>query len=280
VSEGFYKRRRGILEHIEAGTIDLLESGIHDYLSLKANLLIGSACSIPVGFVYTSAPAIHAHCKRVSERTIQRILEHMEAIGWLKTFRTSNQRGNYLTLICRASVHDLSGNEYRINADATTDWRYPVYEPVGEVSPETANVVGKVAGYRELREESGEKREHQQTPARVPPADSLELETKEAAFDVFWEQWPKKQQRGSALRSWLKIPMGEYPAITSGLEKWRTSDQWTRGVIPHAATWLTGKRWEDQDVPQFSAKGTSNGKPTATDLAIRNARTLGLDRPN
>jgi hypothetical protein len=41
MSAGFYKRCRGLLEHIEAGTIDLLEDGIHDYLNLKANLLIG-----------------------------------------------------------------------------------------------------------------------------------------------------------------------------------------------------------------------------------------------
>jgi hypothetical protein len=161
MTSGFYKRRRGILEHIEAGTIDLLESGIHDYLNLKANLLIGSDSAIPVGFVFTSAPAIHAHCKRVSERTIQRILEHLEEIGWIKTFRAPNQRGNYLSLICRASVHDLSGNEYRINASATTDWRHPVYEPVGQLSPETGNVVLKVAGLREERAENRERRKKQ-----------------------------------------------------------------------------------------------------------------------
>jgi hypothetical protein len=36
MSSGYYKRRRGIVEHIESGEIDLLESGVHDYLSLKA----------------------------------------------------------------------------------------------------------------------------------------------------------------------------------------------------------------------------------------------------
>ena len=129
MSKGFYKRRRGILEHIEAGTIDLLESGIHDYLSLKANLVIGSDCSIPVGFVFTSAPAIHAHCKRVSERTIQRILEHLEDIGWIKTFRKPNQRGNYLSLICRASVHDLSGNASRRSTMVASPTRMPARGP-------------------------------------------------------------------------------------------------------------------------------------------------------
>ena len=276
MSEGFYKRRRGILEHIEAGTIDLLESGIHDYLSLKANLLIGSDCSIPVGCVYTSAPAIHAHCKRVSERTIQRILEHLESIGWIRTFREPNQRGNYLTLICRASVHDLSGNEYRINADATTDWRHPVYEPVAQVSPETVNVVRKLAGYREERVESREKREHQQTPASASPADLLDVETRTAAFDLFWEKWPRKQQRAVALRSWLKIPIAEYAAITAGLGKWLKSEQWTRGVIPHPATWLNQKRWQDEDIPQFLGGNNGNAKKLTGDaLTAANLRAAG-----
>ncbi len=208
MSKGFYKRRRGILEHIEAGTIDLLESGIHDYLSLKANLVIGSDCSIPVGFVYTSAPAIHAHCKRVSERTIQRILEHLEAIGWIKTFRAPNQRGNYLSLICRASVHDLSGNEYRINADATTDWRQPVYEAVAQLTPETVNVVGKVAGYREERA----KKEEKKTPAAkpAPPPDARFGPFLEFAKNSFESKhnrpptWDCFGKDGSALAAFLR----------------------------------------------------------------------------
>jgi hypothetical protein len=161
VSTGWYKRRRGILEHIDSGIIDLLESGIHDYLSLKANLLIGSPCSIPVGVVFTSAPAIHVHCHRVSERTIQRCLEHMEAIGWLKfsTWRTNGKRGNYAVLLCRGSVHDLSGNEYRINGEKTTDWRLPVYEPFGEVSGSALIGVVTLSGNREVRSEEARQEE-------------------------------------------------------------------------------------------------------------------------
>jgi hypothetical protein len=189
MSAGYYKRRRGVLEHIENGTIDLLENGIHDYLNLKANLLIGSPSSIPVGICFTSAPAIHAHCKRVSERTIQRCLAHFEEIGWLKTFREPNQRGNYPVLLCRASIHDqqgscwevdtpnvncchprcktLSGREYRVNGEATTDWRHPVYEAVGQLSPETSNAVRKLAGIREVRREKRKKKQQQQRASLV-----------------------------------------------------------------------------------------------------------------
>jgi hypothetical protein len=171
MSAGFYKRRRGVVEHIENGTIDLLEDGIHDYLSLKANLVIDGPCSIPVGVCFTSAPALHAHCPRVSERTIQRILQHLESIGWIKTFKIPGRRGNYPTLLCRASVHDLSGNEYRINGAKTIDWRRPVYEPVGEVSVSCPEAGGTLSGYREERVERKEKKE---SPAAkpTPPADA------------------------------------------------------------------------------------------------------------
>lgn len=159
--EGFYKRRRGAVEHIEAGTIDLIEDGIHDYLSLKANLVIGNGYRLPAGVVSTSAPALHAYCKRVSERTIQRLLNHMEEIGWLKfsPWRTPGKRGNYMVVICRASVHDLSGMEFRVNGARTMDWRIPVYEPVGDLSGKRRGTVGEVSGNREEREERREKRE-------------------------------------------------------------------------------------------------------------------------
>jgi hypothetical protein len=173
VRTGFYKRRRGILEHIDAGLIDLLESGIHDYLCLKANLVIGNGYSIPAGVCFTSAPALHARCKgRVSQRTVQRILARLQEIGWIKTWALPGQRGNYAVLICRASVHDLAGNEYRVNGAKTMDWRHPVYEPVAELSVSCPPTVGELAGIREERVEKTEKRIKKNRAAKIaPPAD-------------------------------------------------------------------------------------------------------------
>jgi hypothetical protein len=86
-------------------------------------------------------------------------------------------------------------------------------------------------------------------PPSVLIPDPLEQETKEAGFSVFWEKWPVHQARQTAFRAWMKIPIGEYAAIMQGLEKWSVSDQWKRGVVPHAATWLNQKRWQDEDIP-------------------------------
>jgi len=89
---------------------------------------------------------------------------------------------------------------------------------------------------------------------------SIEQGNRIPAFEVFWEKWPRKQAKQSARRAWMKIPIGEYSAIVSGLEKWRTSDQWTRGVIPHPSTWLNEKRWQDEDIPQCGGSNV-HGKP-------------------
>lgn len=158
LSAGFYKRRRGILEHLEAGAISLLDLAVHDYLNLKANLVIGNGSSIPAGVCITSATAIHSICPtQISERAIQRSLEHLTEIGWIRRWNVRGKRGNYPVLVCRASVHDLSGKEYRVNGEETTDWRSPKYEPVGDVSALSEVADAKLSGVREVRRESREK---------------------------------------------------------------------------------------------------------------------------
>lgn len=73
------------------------------------------------------------------------------------------------------------------------------------------------------------------------------------AFSIFWATYPKKVCKADAEKAWKKIPddMDLYHAIMNGLSKWKQSEEWQRDggrFIPHAATWLNGKRWED-DIP-------------------------------
>ena len=150
---GFVKRRRGILEHFESGEIGWLDLAVHDYLSLKANLLMDATCSIPPGVCFSSSVALHAiNHKGADERALRRSLEHLERIGWIKRWIPKGKRGNYPILLCRASVHDLSAVEYRVNGLETTDWRHPVLE-LAAVCPQS---VRRMSGHREKREESRE----------------------------------------------------------------------------------------------------------------------------
>jgi hypothetical protein len=282
VSAGFYKRRRGILEHLESGRISLLDLAVHDYLNLKANLVIGNGFSIPAGVCITSARAIHATCpSQISERAIQRSMEHLRKIGWIKTWGIRGKRGNYPVLVCRGSVHDLSGNEYRVSAERTIDWRRPAYVAVGDLSSLPSEADAKLSSDREVRVES---REESKPSATAPPTDSVESETKRAAFDVFWERWPRNAAKSAAFRAWVKIPIAQYPAIMAGLEKFLTCEQWTRGIIPHASTWLNGKRWQDEDIPQVPIGGSSNGRKTSVndniETTLRTMRAAEQSRPN
>jgi len=264
MSAGFYKRRRGILEHLESGKIGLLDLAVHDYLCLKMNAVVSTNCSIPPGVCFSSAVAIHALCPReVSERTIRRSLEHLEQIGWIKRWQERGKRGNYPILICRSSVHDMSAVEYRVNGLETTDWRNPILIPAA-LSPHPGPML---SGYREKRVEN-EKNTHtaaKPVPPSVPRPDKLKQGAKETGFSVFWGKWPVHQAKSNTWRAWMKIPLIEYAAIMQGLEKWSVSDQWKRGVIPHAATWLNEKRWQDEDIPQSAGGNNGSRKPTVGD---------------
>ena len=73
-------------------------------------------------------------------------------------------------------------------------------------------------------------------------------------FDSFWKEYPKKVSKVAAIKAWKKLkPDGIlYGTIMSALEKRKLSDEWQRDggqYIPHPATWLNGRRWEDE-VPE------------------------------
>lgn len=67
-------------------------------------------------------------------------------------------------------------------------------------------------------------------------------------FEMFWEKYPKKVAKATAHKSW-KAQEPDINDVLKGLNIQSQSDQWKshRGkFIPHPATWLNQRRWEDQ----------------------------------
>lgn len=66
-----------------------------------------------------------------------------------------------------------------------------------------------------------------------------------AEFDQFWNCYPKKVGRGAAEKAWLKAI-----AVTTAEEITRVVQAYPWGedkqFIPHPATWLNQRRWQDQ----------------------------------
>lgn len=131
---GWYPRRRGILEHLESGTISLLDAAVHDFLCLTANYRTGVA--------RVSAEKIRALCPSdITLRAIQRSLAHLEKIGWIKRFRTHGQRGNYPVAIGKFrvisgtdGVTDASPKWMSVSLERTTDWRNIQFDLVTDPS--------------------------------------------------------------------------------------------------------------------------------------------------
>lgn len=71
-----------------------------------------------------------------------------------------------------------------------------------------------------------------------------------AGFPDFWAAYPRKQAKKKALQAWCKLTpdASVQTDIAKGLMAAIKSDQWRKDggqFIPHAATWLNGKRWQD-----------------------------------
>jgi hypothetical protein len=114
MSRGWYPRRRGILEHLNNGRISLLDAAVHDFLCLTCNYRTGVATAC--------AEKIRALCPRgTSLRAVQRSLDRLEKIGWIKRFRTHGARGNYPILIGKYFVTDASQRWYSVNLEKTRD---------------------------------------------------------------------------------------------------------------------------------------------------------------
>lgn len=85
-----------------------------------------------------------------------------------------------------------------------------------------------------------------------------------AEFLAFYAAYPKKKNRPAAIGAWKKqkIKLEEVPAIMACIEANRNTHDWTkekRRYCPHPASFLNGRRWEDESTNVNSGQGT--GKP-------------------
>lgn len=73
-------------------------------------------------------------------------------------------------------------------------------------------------------------------------------------FGSVWAIWPKKRSKGQAEKAWRAVNPNEQlqSRIVAAIEQAKTSEQWRREggrFIPHLATWLRAKGWEDEYLP-------------------------------
>jgi hypothetical protein len=67
----------------------------------------------------------------------------------------------------------------------------------------------------------------------------------------FWDAYPKKRSKGQAEKSFAKLKVDEQfmEVILAAIERAKKSTDWQKEngrFIPHPATWLNAKGWEDE----------------------------------
>lgn len=73
-------------------------------------------------------------------------------------------------------------------------------------------------------------------------------------FESFWTAYPRKEAKGSAYKAWQK-QKPPLSACLSALAWQKKSDQWIKDAgsfIPHPASWINARRWEDEPAPAVS----------------------------
>jgi hypothetical protein len=117
-------------------------------------------------------------------------------------------------------------------------------------------------------------RENEKTDLPISPAkkktDPLD------GFEEFWAAWPRKVSKREAEKAWTKIHPDERirGLITTAVKLATTQEQWTRDggrYIPHAATWLNQRRWEDE-IAVPSQTPLARASPHATSRLERESR--------
>ena len=73
-----------------------------------------------------------------------------------------------------------------------------------------------------------------------------------SGFEAFWTAYPRKTAKAAASKAFARLRADDamLEVIVAAVNRQAKSEQWRKDdgqFVPHAATWLNGRRWEDID---------------------------------
>lgn len=105
------------------------------------------------------------------------------------------------------------------------------------------------------------KNKRSQENAHIRTRGGVDKTAFEVSFERFWSAYPKKTAKQQAFKAWEKLKPDEelLNKILKSLEQQKRTVQWSKDggqYIPYPATWLNGRRWED-DLTCSTGEGLS-----------------------
>lgn len=184
----------------------------------------------------------------LTERECSKLLEELEAAGVLskteegaifsrrmvrdEAVRNARAEGGKA-----GSEHGFKGAKHGAKGGRPSNARgvsYPPSEPPLEPSPSSSS--------------SSSSSKYPQTPKGAKRSN---VHGFPPGFESFWSAYPRKTAKDAALKAYARAAPDEalQAVILSAINRHKSSDQWQRDsgqFVPHASTWLNGRRWADE----------------------------------
>ncbi len=201
-----------------------------------------SALANFTGFCY-AGNAYFAELYGVDVRTVQRLLAKLCERGVIAVFVERDPQNNAVIgrkIYC--GVNPLSAANASASGAPPPDKNVTTPPDKNVMTPHDKNVTYNNININNIppivpQEGTAKKRKRKET-----------IPWKRERFDGFWAFYPRKTNKQAAMRAWDKLqPSDDLIAeIGAALILLKASQSWAdKKYIPHASTFLNGRRWED-----------------------------------
>lgn len=187
----------------------------------------GKPYEVKEGQFITSLSSIvkRCNCKSITLKKVRTALERFENLGFLTSEPTNKDR--LITIV---------------------NWRY--YQDCDSQEGKQQGKQRASEGQTEGKQRATNKNVKNDKECKNDK-NNIYAQNSDELFNQFWEAYPKKRGKSNACRSWEKLKVSNelFDLIIQKLELFKKSDDWLKEngkYIPYPATFLNGRRWEDE----------------------------------
>ena len=206
-------------------------------MSLKAKGLLSLMLSLPDEWDYSVRGL--AALSKDGKDSVMNALSELEGFGYLKRTKALNDKGRF------------------------AGYDYDIFEKPQSRKPNTGNPYPEKPCPENPDTENPPQLNTNQSNTNQSSTNGINI----YPFDEFWAAYPKKKAKEAARKAWEKLKPDESlgKAIIKAVEEAKRSKDWKKEkgqYIPHPATYLNGKRWEDE-------RGDMDGEAANNPPAVR-----------
>ena len=190
-------------------------------MSLKAKGLLSLMLSLPEEWDYSVRGL--AALSKDGKDSVMKTLTELEDFGYLKRTKTLDNSGRF------------------------AGYDYDIFEKPQPRKPDAENPYPETPCPGNPDTENPPQLNTKQSNTKKSNTKELNI----YSFDEFWAAYPKKKAKEDARKAWAKLKPDEAlgKAIIKAVEDAKKTKDWQKEkgkYIPHPATYLNGKRWEDE----------------------------------